>query len=389
MTLKQNLFLKLSKAYVLFVSPRLPSLSLSGRRKVISRILFLLFFASACATSQNKNGKANSQELHLDLARKEDNFNNPVEIFKNSDLDLSVRQKAARQMIQEDKPGSVNILFQVSKAAPKLLSKGIVSYFGEKKYLLAIPIIKKTLELSDNMEFIYSSFYALAQMERDEVDKYILHLCNAAVKRKNLDYQHQCLLAIHDTRNKTLKRKAIPVFKVLYRVPKMRASPKLRKLISDFLRANRLSASFSRKTPTPGKFLVPKARSTSSSGKKTKTPRVPASFSELRSVLAKRVGRRNASILLKKVDLSLKEHTKNKSDVRDFLVRSYRRHYGKKQVDPQKTLILIQKGLRYPGSLKAVVKNLKREYQQPPLRTYALSKIFKISRSQAELLLSL
>ena len=49
---------------------------------------------------------------------------------------------------------------------------------------------------------------------------------------------------------------------------------------------------------------------------------------------------------------------------------------------------LMQKGLAHPGSLAAIMRNMKREFPEEPIRYYSFSKIFGITRSQARLLFS-
>ena len=48
----------------------------------------------------------------------------------------------------------------------------------------------------------------------------------------------------------------------------------------------------------------------------------------------------------------------------------------------------MQKGIAHPGSFEAIVKNMKREFPEAPIRYYTFSKVFSISRSQAKALLS-
>ena len=68
---------------------------------------------------------------------------------------------------------------------------------------------------------------------------------------------------------------------------------------------------------------------------------------------------------------------RTRDDVTDFLVRSYQRYYRKKKLSPEQARNLMQKGIAHPGSLEAIVKNMKREFPKAPIRYYSFSKIFR------------
>ena len=380
----------------------------------VSRILILfLFFALSCSGGQKRAPKSEAsapiggpQSGVILVQEEEEYFDDPALILGQTEMDLSTRQTAARQMVQEDQAGSVEILFQACQTEARLLSKEVLAYFGEKKYIKAIPMIKKTVESSNDPEIIYTAFYALAQMETNETDSYILDSCKVRAEKKAPYYRYQCFLAAHDTDNKSLKRKGLPIFKEVQKDPKVQGDSKLQKLIADFLNANDKQGSSSlakAKTPPPPKKPAPAPiarpkpalpstalkpvppKSRISSTKKKKRTRLPLGFKGLRSILAKRIGNKKASLLLDKIHESLQRHAERKSDIRDFLVRAYQRYSPKRNLSPEQAQKLIGIGVHYPGGLRAVVKNIKREYKETPLRSYVLSKIFKISRSHGKL----
>ena len=92
--------------------------------------------------------------------------------------------------------------------------------------------------------------------------------------------------------------------------------------------------------------------------------------------------------LLEKIDRSLKEHAEKGSEFRAFLVRSYQRQSPKKDLSFQESLALMRKGVYRSGSLKAILRNIKREFKKKPIESYSLSKLFGISRTNAKFLLS-
>ena len=104
---------------------------------------------------------------------------------------------------------------------------------------------------------------------------------------------------------------------------------------------------------------------------------------------ARKAGKKSAKMdaILQKADRSLKRHARKKSEIRDFLVRSYQRHYRKDALSDREVQSLMSIGLEHPGSLKAVLRNIKREYKGLHIQRYALAKIFRILRSEARVLL--
>ena len=392
------------------LNPFLLSFSFLSKNVGCQLILFLLLSLNCASTSAKQkdpatNNKQNNSHGLVQAEEAKGGFEDPVEMLKQTELELEIRQKAASQLIQEDQVGSAKILFEACQSDPALLSEEVISYFGEKKYLPAVPMLQKALEDSEEPDFIYSSFFALAQMETDQADEYILNTCIISIKTKPSYYSYQCLLALHDTENKPLKKKAKPIFKGLARDPKTKNNPKLQKLVTDFINASqkRVPSSTASSSPAPSYTApaTPPAASVSPSiapvipraqTSKRRPQTRPSSASKgrgIRSALIQRLGSRKASVLLERIDRYLKRHAENKGDVTNFLVRSYQRHYRRKRLDSQEARRLMQKGSAYPGSLRAVVKNIKREYRKAPLRDYSLSKIFRIRRSQAKLLLSL
>ena len=68
----------------------------------------------------------------------------------------------------------------------------------------------------------------------------------------------------------------------------------------------------------------------------------------------------------------------------DFLVRAYQRYYRKDKLSRQEAIDLMRIGLAYRGSLKAILKNMKREFKERPMRHYVFGKLFNISRHEAK-----
>ena len=97
-----------------------------------------------------------------------------------------------------------------------------------------------------------------------------------------------------------------------------------------------------------------------------------------------RLGNLEAGLLLSKIDEALKKHSKKKGDVLDFLVRAYQRYYRKDRLSRQEAIDLMRIGLAYRGSLKAILKNMKREFKERPMRHYVFGKLFNISRHEAK-----
>ena len=123
--------------------------------------------------------------------------------------------------------------------------------------------------------------------------------------------------------------------------------------------------------------------------KPVKKKRIRRPSTNMRSALTKRLGPHKTNAILFIIDSRIKVYSmQTKSDVKDFLVRSYQRYYRKRKLSPKQAVKLMQKGIAHPGSLEAIVKNMKREFPEAPIRNYSFSKIFSISRSQAKALFS-
>ena len=60
------------------------------------------------------------------------------------------------------------------------------------------------------------------------------------------------------------------------------------------------------------------------------------------------------------------------------------RYYG---INESKAIELMQKGINVPGSLNAILKNIKQEYGSESMQVYALSRFFAIARWQAQVLI--
>ena len=394
-------------------------------------LLLLLSLAALSIGSQQKYAETQKEDRvesgSLELAQqKEDSleFEDPISILSQEKLNTSVRQTAAKQAVRDDQVGAVEALFAACQSEPALLLEEVVSYFGEKMHLPAIPMIQKNLEKSTEIEFIASSLFALAKMRDDKTDKYILNACNVNADKKPASYRYRCLLVLHDTENKNLKKKAIPIFEKVEKDPETKKDTKLQKLVVDFLAASWESSAATSSSspvfpsgpsssarparpalkpkpkpiPTPSVVPVPPPISPAPSiplpspkrGKGSqKAGTTPSSSKNIHSSLTKSLGSEKATLLLETLDRNLKKYAEQKSDTTEFLVRSYQRYYRKRKLDSAKAKLLMQKGIHYSGSLKAIVKNIKREYREAPVRSYSFSKIFRIPRSQAKLLLNL
>ena len=370
----------------------------------------VLLLSLNCASSQERGAEVQKAEnvqngAEIFVQGGETKFEDPVAILKQSELPPEMRKMAASQLIQEDQAESANILFAVCQTDPSLFSEGVISYFGEKKYSQAIPLIQKTLAGAESQDLVYSCLFALTRMETNDTDEYVLNACAVKANTKPAYYRYQCLLSIHDTENKQLKKKAIPIFNKVMEAPKTKEDPKLQKLVADFLGANGARSSVASATPPNP---VPQAPPVAAP--KPKLPKTPPIISSspslssgtskqgtqtafrsknVRSALARGLGKEKASAFLETVDRNLKKYAAQRNDTTDFLIRSYQRYYRKNKLGPKEAKTLMQKGLDYSGSLKAIIKNIKREYKQAPLRSYSFSKIFRVPRSQAKLLLSL
>ena len=88
--------------------------------------------------------------------------------------------------------------------------------------------------------------------------------------------------------------------------------------------------------------------------------------------------------LLGKIDEALKKHSREDTDVRDFLVRAYRRYYRKDKLSVEDARRIMGIGLAYRGSLQAIMRCMKRQYPEVHMRHYAFSKIFKMTRHEAK-----
>ena len=88
--------------------------------------------------------------------------------------------------------------------------------------------------------------------------------------------------------------------------------------------------------------------------------------------------------LLGKIDAALKKHSREDTDVRDFLVRAYLRYYHKDKLSVEDARQIMQLGLAYRGSLQAIMRCMKRQYPEVHMRHYAFGKIFKMTRHEAK-----
>ena len=103
--------------------------------------------------------------------------------------------------------------------------------------------------------------------------------------------------------------------------------------------------------------------------------------------LAKKMGPKKVAILFEKIDFKLRSHALDDSDATRFLINAYRRYY-KKAWKISRIKNFMKRGLDQSGcALFAIVKNFKREYPKKPLLSYSFSRVFAISRLEAQYLL--
>ena len=67
-----------------------------------------------------------------------------------------------------------------------------------------------------------------------------------------------------------------------------------------------------------------------------------------------------------------------------FVIRSYRKAFGG---DDAKIRRILSRGLNQPGSLGAVIRNIKAEYGSDEMRIYVIANLFALPRWQASILL--
>ena len=104
----------------------------------------------------------------------------------------------------------------------------------------------------------------------------------------------------------------------------------------------------------------------------------------LGQVLSENVGSDSARNLMGQMHNAFRSYAESDTQSSQFFRRSYMRYYG---IDEAKALELMGKGINVPGSLNAVLRNVKKEYGSESMQVYALSRFFAIPRWQAQVLI--
>jgi len=93
-----------------------------------------------------------------------------------------------------------------------------------------------------------------------------------------------------------------------------------------------------------------------------------------------------AGPILKRIQDSLLTYSESNSSSAEFVIRSYRKRYGRSDVAIRK---MLSRGLRQPDSLNAILTNIKTEYGSREMQIYALSKLLALQRWQSQVILEL
>ncbi len=101
-------------------------------------------------------------------------------------------------------------------------------------------------------------------------------------------------------------------------------------------------------------------------------------------VMSENLGSDSARGLMGQMHNAFRSYAESETESSQFFRRSYMRYFG---VDEQKALELMGKGINVPGSLNAILKNVKKEYGSESMQVYALSRFFAIPRWQAQVLI--
>ena len=100
--------------------------------------------------------------------------------------------------------------------------------------------------------------------------------------------------------------------------------------------------------------------------------------------MSENLGSDSARGLMGQMHKAFRSYAESETESSQFFRRSYMRYFG---VDEQKALELMGKGINVPGSLNAILKNVKKEYGSESMQVYALSRFFAIPRWQAQVLI--
>lgn len=145
------------------------------------------------------------------------------------------------------------------------------------------------------------------------------------------------------------------------------------------------------RTVTPQK---PVEKTTKPAEKVVERPRVPrtsrrygAAYSQqLQTVLEETMPEADASGVRNRVNNALLAYADAKTSTADFILRAYEKEFG---TDGQGGREALRRGIAYPGSLSAVVRNVLDEYDNDAMRIYAIANMFGLPRWQASVILDL
>ncbi len=103
--------------------------------------------------------------------------------------------------------------------------------------------------------------------------------------------------------------------------------------------------------------------------------------------LTERFGKVRAKKMIGKINQSLISYSYTVGPELNFLVRSYQKYFGKLKLSYEATRLLIKKGLKVQGSLKAILENNFREFRDDSHRAFNIASLFHITNSEARLLI--
>ncbi len=337
-------------------------------------------------------------------------FRDPVSILSSSNRNIETRRQAASQLILENAPGTEKKLYEACLSTPELINSEIVNYFGEKLLIESIPLIERSLQDNNDPEFIYNGVYSLLEMGNDDVYHFIYNYCDS----KKSEESYRCLLAIYDSENDQMKQMAIPIFEkivtrqegeseqiVLFSLAFLKENGRLKSKTTAASKEAILPQSEQANKASIIPTIPPKATtSVANLNKKEKTsrkkkhkakPKKKRTFykKSLMSTLEKRMGKKRSSSLLKKIDQHIKKLSKKDNDRSQFIIHAYQKYYRKQNPSTQVAKAMMKKGLGLNRSLHVIIRHARRQFDQNPLRAYALATLIGISRLDANVLLRL
>lgn len=106
----------------------------------------------------------------------------------------------------------------------------------------------------------------------------------------------------------------------------------------------------------------------------------------LGQVMGENMGSDPARNLMGQINNAFRSYSDAGSESAKFFERSYARYFG---IDEAKARELLGEGINVPGSLNAILRNIKAEYGSESMQVYALSRFFAIPRWQSQVLIQL